>query len=154
MTRLRAARNAILCFLVLGFLGGVCAAQEPTRPGRFQTDAQGVVTDWDTGLQWAVGPDRYLSKSEARAWAESLALAGGGWCMPTTAQLMTLRTPPDGPCMCDRVFRRFADTCGVIWAAEADPHASVGFNLLDDAGEGLSMRHEPGLRAFAVRPRP
>lgn len=150
---MKALGLVVVGIVLTGFLGGLAAAQEPTRPGRFRTDAQGVITDADTGLQWIVGPDRYMSKDEAQAWAVGLDTADG-WRMPTTRELQTLRTPPDGPCVCDRAFCRFEGTCGVIWAAEPDPFASVGFNLLDDAGEGLSMRHEPGMRALAVRARP
>ncbi|MFH1075560.1 MAG: caspase family protein [Pseudomonadota bacterium] len=52
--------------------------------------ASGVVFDKHTGLEWFAGPDRDTTLNDAKAWVESLNVAGGGWRMPTKEELKTL----------------------------------------------------------------
>ncbi len=53
--------------------------------GRFTRDAQGVISDKRTGLQWKVGPDKDLNWHQSKAWAEKL--TGGGWRLPTRKEV-------------------------------------------------------------------
>jgi hypothetical protein len=54
------------------------------------TEPKVVARDAKTGLEWYAGPDRRTKWHEAKSWAENLAVAGGGWRMPTTRELKTL----------------------------------------------------------------
>jgi uncharacterized protein DUF1566 len=58
--------------------------------GAFIAYANGVVYDKITGLEWYAGPDKDTNWHEAKRWVESLNIAGGGWRMPTVAELRTL----------------------------------------------------------------
>ena len=77
------------CFLVVPI--SFAAENEVTaRDGTFVAYANGVVKDTKTGLEWVAGPDRETSWSEARTWADQLAVDGGGWRMPAKEELSTL----------------------------------------------------------------
>lgn len=50
----------------------------------------GVIDDPAAELQWAKGPDRNTTWDEAKSYAENLSIAGGGWRLPTRAELKSL----------------------------------------------------------------
>ena len=60
------------------------------RDGTLIAYASGVVYDKNAGLEWLAGPDRNTTWNGAKAWVESLNVAGGGWRMPTGEELKTL----------------------------------------------------------------
>lgn len=62
---------------------------------RFTRDGSGAVTDAKTNLQWYFGPNEDYSWAEAEAWAKGLAVAGGGWRLPTREELASLAKTPD-----------------------------------------------------------
>jgi hypothetical protein len=64
--------------------------KEIASDGTLLSYASGVVFDKNTGLEWFAGSDRDIRWNEAKAWVESLNVAGGGWRMPTRAELETL----------------------------------------------------------------
>ena len=64
--------------------------KEIASDGTMLAYASGVVFDKKTGLEWFAGPDRDTNWNEAKTWVESLNVAGGGWRMPTRAELETL----------------------------------------------------------------
>jgi len=64
--------------------------KEIASDGTLLAYASGVVYDKKTGLEWFAGPDRDTNWDEAKAWVESLNVAGGGWRMPTREELKTL----------------------------------------------------------------
>ena len=55
--------------------------------GIYMADANGIVRDTHTGLEWKAGPDKDTTWGEAKSWVESLDLDGGGWRMPTADEL-------------------------------------------------------------------
>ena len=57
---------------------------------RFSIDSYGIIKDKETNLEWFVGPDNDTNWNDAKAWVESLNVAGGGWRMPTGEELKTL----------------------------------------------------------------
>ena len=65
-------------------------AKEVGRDGIFIAYASGVVYDKKTGLEWYAGPDNATTWNEAKAWVESLNVAGGGWRLPRPEELKTL----------------------------------------------------------------
>ena len=60
------------------------------RDGTFIAHANGVVRDTKTGLEWIAGPERNMPWSEAKSWVKSLNIDGGGWRVPTIAELKTI----------------------------------------------------------------
>lgn len=50
----------------------------------------GVVSDPETGLEWAPDPGRSMNWHEADRYVRESTFAGGGWRLPTRAELMAL----------------------------------------------------------------
>jgi hypothetical protein len=63
---------------------------------RFTKANNGVITDSVIGLDWYVGPNQDNNWHQAKAWKENLTVAGGGWNLPTVAELKALcqKGPP------------------------------------------------------------
>lgn len=123
------------------------------RDGRFIKYQNGVVKDTSTGLEWYAGPDRHTSWYEAKAWVDSLNVAGGGWQMPTKNELKTLYQKGVGT----RNMTPLLKTAG--WVVWGEPHESFAqsawfftFKVGAEAyhGRGYSA---PSGRGFAVRSR-
>ena len=83
---------AVVCVVMvsLGLVAGVVQAED----NRWSMDADGVITDSQTGLQWHVGPN-YVGWDEARSYCRDLSVAGGGWRMPTMDELRGVWTGYD-----------------------------------------------------------
>ena len=64
--------------------------QEVARDGVYIAYANGIVKDTKTGLEWVAGPDKPMNRDDAKAWVESLNVGGGGWRLPTVAELKGL----------------------------------------------------------------
>ena len=47
----------------------------------------GIIKDTEMGLEWKLAPNSDISWNDAKAWAQGLKLDGGGWRMPTEAEL-------------------------------------------------------------------
>ncbi|MDD3149137.1 MAG: DUF1566 domain-containing protein, partial [Candidatus Riflebacteria bacterium] len=62
---------------------------------RFSKDASNVITDSQTGLQWFCTTMPF-SWYQARDWAAGLTLNGGGWRLPTRAELGALHPAAEG----------------------------------------------------------
>ena len=60
------------------------------REGRFTRQANGIVYDIKTGLEWYAGPDKDTTWDTAKRWVANLDVAGGGWRMPTKSELKGL----------------------------------------------------------------
>lgn len=93
-------RLAFLAFVAVFLL--VCdeSGAEKPRDSRFSKNFHGVIRDKETGLEWFVGPNQDMSWRQAEAWAKGLPVGGGGWRLPTIAELRTLLgtgeyTPPN-----------------------------------------------------------
>lgn len=91
--------------------------KEIRSDGRFIAYATGMVYDKNTGLEWMAGPDKDTYWNEARLWAEALTVAGGGWRMPTCAELRTLYQGGIGPRNVAYVTK-MADR--EVWSGQAD----------------------------------
>ncbi len=64
-------------------------------PPRFSKDANNVITDSQTGLQWFCTTAPF-SWYQARDWAAALTWNGGGWRLPTLAELGPLHPAAEG----------------------------------------------------------
>jgi hypothetical protein len=58
--------------------------------GRYSYPAAGTVLDLSTHLTWQQGFTADLDRTAAIAYCKALALAGGGWRLPTFKELFTL----------------------------------------------------------------
>lgn len=84
-------RFVTLCF-ILGLALVVSGSLVDPAVGetRYSVSSEGVIKDSQTGLEWLVGPDKGTSYYEAEAWVNGSKIAGGGWRMPTLAELKDL----------------------------------------------------------------
>ena len=83
----RRFRWSILALILTAvWVMGAGAAVE-VQPGRYTKSPDGVILDSVTGLEWYINPNRDNTWHEAKAWADSLVVAGGGWRLPTLAEL-------------------------------------------------------------------
>ena len=84
--------------------GQPLAEVHPT-PIRFTKTDNGVITDRVTGLEWYVGPSGDNTWRQAKAWAENLTVAGGGWRLPNVAELKALHQKGASPINMDPLFQ-------------------------------------------------
>ena len=107
--------------------------------------ANGVVYDSKTGLEWIAGPGRNMSWDEAKKWARSLEIDGGGWRMPSRKELETIYQEGKGK----RNMTRLLETATWwVWSAEQDNGLS---SSLFDFSRGSGDWHSRTPRAYAVR---
>ena len=89
----RLGMMAVILLVVWGF--GTSSSLEAqvvdgkSQP-RFTKASNGVITDHLTGLDWYVGPNPDNTFHQAKAWVEGLTVAGGGWRLPTMAELKAI----------------------------------------------------------------
>jgi len=78
------------------------SAQQPQEnivatDGDYTAFYNGVVQDARTGLEWYTEPNMLVIWKNARTWATELSIDGGGWRLPTEAELRELRQPENRP---------------------------------------------------------
>lgn len=125
------------------------------KPARYSISSDGVVKDNTTGLEWVVGPDIRATYDGAEEWVKECRIAGGGWRMPTRAELRHLHVWDQKTQNMDPVFKT---TGRCIWAEpkEDDAHTkncAWYFNFLHGA-ETFGARNylvDSSCRAFGVR---
>jgi len=123
------------------------------RYGNYLLYSNRIVFDKKTNLDWYAGPDRNTNWNEAKAWVESLNVAGGGWRMPTIKELRTLYKKGAGA----RNMTNLLKTTGWwLWSGEIkDSSKAWAFHL----GYGYEywtfhgVSSNDGGRGFAVRSR-
>ena len=116
---------------------------------QFSVSEQGVITDSKTGLEWIlVGPDNFISYEKAVNLVSKCHVAGGGWHMPTRAELRMLYLSG----VRKNHMAPFNTTSWLIWA---EPDKSESWSAWSfDFGEGVdrhSTRSTYGQQPFAVR---
>ncbi|PJC74135.1 MAG: hypothetical protein CO012_07105 [Syntrophobacterales bacterium CG_4_8_14_3_um_filter_49_14] len=93
---------------------------------RFTTAKDGLIVDSKLGLQWAPSKYQAMNWFQADSWARSLNLGGGGWRLPTRAELKSLY---------DTSFEAHADPAfhidgNWVWTSELDgPSDAWYFNF-------------------------
>ena len=121
---------------------------------RFVKDAvTGVIRDNQTVLEWLVGPDRDTDYAMAEKWVASLSgVSGGGWRMPTVAELKTLYQWGVGDRIMDPVF---GTTGWWVWGEPRDESSAWGFTFHYGGLELWGYRDYSCnlLRVFAARSR-
>jgi hypothetical protein len=159
----------LLAFLVL-FSGLATHSQDLWSADRFTVEKEGIIFDSQTGLEWYVGPQQDITWERAKAWTESLTVAGGHWRMPTISELRTCfkhwvkpaeRSPfamygdPLQKNPIDPIFRANGRW---VWSGElmdSRGKTYARFLYLESGGEGFNNMDKLGFnaRAFAVRTR-
>lgn len=124
---------------------------------RFTKDSLGVITDRATGLQWYVGRNRDTSEWKAEVWMKNLTVGGGGWGMPTRAELSTLNgsgeTPSPQGYYTLRIDPIFNLTGDWVWTGECFGRGASWTFLFNLGEESWFNTHLGDYgRAFAVRP--
>ena len=119
---------------------------------RFTKSKAGVITDSQTGLQWAPDPGRKMSWNQANTYAEELKLGGyDDWRLPTLSELRGLYGSWSGT-------RRKIDPCfrlssWLVWSSEGSSEARyLGFVYGQTSWGDRSKSYEVA-RALAVRSR-
>jgi hypothetical protein len=91
------------------------------RDGTLAAYNNGVVKDTKTGLEWVAGPDTDMTWDEAKSWAESLTIDGGGWHLPTSKELQTLYQYGKGTSNTNPLFKT---TGQYMWTGEKKDSSS------------------------------
>lgn len=114
--------------------------------GRYTRKRSGVIIDKRTNLQWIVGPDYTINYDDAMAWVINCSVEGGGWRMPTRAELKGLKENS----AIDQIFGWHLHW---VWAEEYSSRAAwafsyVGFGVGEVTGFGKNQRcYVLGVRA-------
>ena len=124
---------------------------------RFTKAKNGVIGDSATGLEWYIGPDRDTNWGQAKSWTDSLTAAGGGWRMPTIAELKAIYQQGADPNN-NNMDPIFQTTGAWVWSGELKSGSSIGGFYFRSVGWGIGQQwtHQYGAyltRAFAVRSR-
>ncbi|MFA5183624.1 MAG: DUF1566 domain-containing protein [Syntrophales bacterium] len=121
------------------------------QPIRFTKTDNGVITDRVTGLEWYAGPNPDNTWREAKAWTESLTVDGGGWRMPTVAELKAIYQKGASANNMDPVFQAKG---AWAWSGELRNDWSVwGLAFYNNLEGWHSMNYGYGRVALAVRSR-
>ena len=120
---------------------------QATAQVRFTKAPNGVTTDSATGLDWYVGQEN--TWHQAKAWAENLTAAGGGWRLPTVPELKALYQPGASPTNMDPVFQT---TRVWVWSGQLNNAWSAwGFAFYNGLEGWHSLDYGYGRQALAVR---
>jgi hypothetical protein len=117
----------------------------------FKKGSDGVVADPRTGLQWAPSNKQPMNHYQAEEYVKNLSLAGGGWRLPTTAELKELYNTGETGCGCAEINEPSA----YVWASEScvkeyrrTPHARDFYFITGTADCG---DRDNNIRVLAVR---
>jgi hypothetical protein len=153
----------ILGFLLMiaGFLASGCrltTLHDPLEQGsaRFVRDSAGIVSDRRTGLQWFDMHDGMALRNwyETRDWATGLTVGGGGWRLPTMAELRTLY-PEAWPTGLFRSFESWSsDLHKGITMSDEDDSTAWGYNIHYDSAGYYGRQYDSYLHSLAVRAAP
>ena len=147
----RRFRSSVLALIlaVVWVLGAGAAVE--AQPGRYTKSPEGVILDSVTGLEWYINPNRDNTWHEAKAWADSLAVAGGGWRLPTLAELKAQYRKGASAVNMDPLFQLPG---AYVWSGDLkDPQFAWGFAFYSGLEGFHSVKYGFGRVALAVRSR-
>ena len=143
-------KNPIVIEVAFSKKNGSIVIDLATGATRFDISDQKVIKDSQTGLEWYLGPNADTDWQGASSWATNLADAGGGWRMPSRAELKGIFLPDyKAEYKIDPIFH--LKVC-CVWAEEEDGPKSAwnfGFTLGDEAANPRYVTSSR--RALAVR---
>jgi hypothetical protein len=139
----------IAILLVASFSDAAGKAEIIAKDGQYVSYKNGIVYDEKTNLEWIAGPDGGTTWYEAKRWVENV--PGGGWRMPTRAELKALYKKGAG----SRNMTPLLKTTGwLVWSGETKDSSSAWGFYFDYGCERWPNRGCSGLgRGFAVRSR-
>jgi len=142
---------SMLALLVVAvWVLGISTALE-AQPGRYNKSPEGVISDSVTGLEWYINPNRDNTWPEAKAWAGNLAVAGGGWRLPSLAELKALYQKGASAFNMDPLFQLPG---AYVWSGDLkDPQFAWGFAFYSGLEGFHSVKYGFGRVALAVRSR-
>ena len=119
------------------------------KDGHYVSYENGIVYDKKAKFGWLAGPDKDVTRDEAKAWVESLSVEGGGWRMPTKEELKSLYKKGAG----SRNMTPLLKTTGWrLWSDETKgSEAAWFFNFYDGDYEWSPRESFHSPRVFAVR---
>jgi hypothetical protein len=121
-----------------------------TGATRFMVSAEGVITDFRTGLEWVAGPDQDTNYAQAEHWVANCKVAGGGWRMPMCQELATLYQAGVGEQNIDAAFKT---TGWYVWGEPRDSSSAWYFYFSFGNERWYSRYSSLSFRVFAVRSR-
>ncbi len=117
------------------------------------TIKDGVIDDSETGLQWVPAPDLAMNHYQAEKYVRSLSLAGGGWRLPTRAELRRIYDASK-PGLVDPKFK-VSDW--LVWSSEVDSDPSFAWYFNFNSGGEYRYARDPACNEYfyvlAVRTR-
>ncbi|MBB5347055.1 DUF1566 domain-containing protein [Desulfoprunum benzoelyticum] len=131
--------------------GGIPVVDLATGATRFTVSADGVIADFSTGLEWVIGPDQDTSYAQAEQWVAGFTAAGGGWRLPTRAELQGLYQPDAGE---RNMAPAFKTTGWLLWAEPRDAASAWAFNFKNGSEYWYYRDSSDGNRVFGVRAKP
>jgi hypothetical protein len=138
---------ALIMLVAWGWGQGQSLAQVEPLPPRFSKASNGVITDRTTGLDWYVGQEN--TWHQAKDWVEGLTVAGGGWRLPTVAELKAIYQKGASANNMDPLFQT---TVAWAWSGELRNAWSVwGLAFYNNLVGWHSMNYGNGRLALAVR---
>ena len=140
-----------LILLVCGMSASLAAqVVDGQEQPRFTRADDGVITDHATGLDWYVGQES--TWHQAKAWVEGLNVAGGGWRLPTVAELQAIYRKGASANNLDPLFQT---TVAWAWSSELrNPWSVWGLAFYNGIVGWHSMNYGNGRLALAVRGAP
>ena len=131
---------------------------------RFLLQQCGAILDSSTSLEWYISADVNFSWQRASEWIQGLDACGGGWSMPTVAELKTLFNPNETagtgyftrgthwPAHINPIFGQIGGGSWVWIGGESVSGSAPAFNF----NQGVEVRYSATgeqfpTRAFAVR---
>lgn len=136
-----------VCFGLCTGDRSVVSADAP--PGRYIYPAAEIVQDTVTKLTWQRNPDSVSrSQSDAITYCKNLSLEGGGWRLPTRAELLSLIDPTrNNPALDPKAFPHA--TSAPFWSSSAYVQMS-GDAWYVDAAAG-EARGQSNTTTYSVR---
>jgi len=121
------------------------------RDARYEKQANGIVNDTKTGLEWYVGPDEGKTLNEAKSWVANLTVGGGDWRMPTRKELRSLYQKGVGSRNMTPLLKF---TGWYVWSGETKGSSSAWiFDFSIGNGNWHFRTYSKSYRGFAVRSR-
>ncbi len=140
--------GVFVCLLLLSHASVIHAGDDT----RFAMK-DGVIDDSKSGLQWVPAPDLAMNHYEAEKYVRNLSLAGGGWRLPTRAELHGIYDASK-PGLVDP---RFKVSGWLVWSSEVDSDRAFAWYFNFYSGGEYKYPRDPACNEYfyvlAVRSR-
>jgi hypothetical protein len=114
---------------------------------RFTVSNNGLITDSQSGLQWAPAKDKAMNWFQAQSYAQSLSLDGKGWRLPLISELEGIYEPiKNDPGLSFNIQHNW------VWTTEIEEDRAWAFNFSYGGNDKLPKgRSDSRFRTLAVR---